>query len=216
MKECRIILADDHSILRDGMKSIISKFPEWKVVGEVQNGNDLLEMLKTIACDLVILDIAMPEMDGLTALKEINSQYSQIKVLMLSMLNDFTHFQKAKSFGASGFMSKEDAGDELPRAIEKILRGKMYIAPSVNKLLAERQLLILENDSLPSVEILTRREKQILCMIAQEMSNKQIALDLCLSIHTVENHRANLSQKLGLKNSVGLVKYAISKGLVSN
>lgn len=214
MHECRIILADDHSILRDGLKSILAKYPEWKVVGEARNGNDLLEMLKTVACDLVILDIAMPEMDGLTALKEIKSHYSNIKVLMLSMLNDYTHFEKAKSYGASGFMSKEDAGDELPWAIEKILAGKMYIAPSVNKLLAERQLRLMENENSPSVEVLTKRERQILCMIAQGMTNRDIALDLKISVHTVENHRANLSEKLGSKNVAFLVQFAIEKGLI--
>lgn len=216
MKECRIVIADDHSILRDGMKSILSKYLEWKIVGEAKNGNELLEMLNAIDCDMVILDIAMPGMDGLTALKEINRNYSHIKVLILSMLNDYAHFQKAKTFGASGFMSKEDAGDELPRAIKDIQEGRMYIAPSVTKLLAERQLRRMENDKHPSVEILTKREKQILCMIAQGMSNKNIALDLSISIHTVENHRANLSGKLGLKNSVALTKYAIAKGLVSS
>lgn len=214
MKECRIILADDHNILRDGLKSILAKYPEWKVVGEAKNGNDLLEMLKTVTCGMVILDIAMPGMDGLTALKEIKSHYPHIKVLMLSMLNDFTHFEKAKSFGASGFMSKEDAGDELPWAIEKILGGKMYVAPSVNKLLAERQLRLMENDNSPSVEVLTKREKQVLCMIAQGMTNKDIALDLKISVHTVENHRANLSEKLGSKNVAFLVQFAIEKGLI--
>lgn len=214
MKECRIILADDHSILRDGLKSIIGKFPEWKVVGEARNGKELLAMLKNTDCDLVVLDIAMPVMDGLTALEEIKSQFPHIKVLMLSMLNDFTHFEKAKALGASGFMSKEDAGDELPRAILKILSGKMYIAPSVNTLLAERQLNLMESDSSPSIEILTKREKQILGLIALGMTNRTIALDLQISIHTVENHRANLSEKLGAKNVASLVKFAIDKGLV--
>lgn len=214
MKECRIILADDHNILRDGLKSILGKYPEWKVVGEASNGNALLKMLNTVTCDLVILDIAMPEMDGLTALKEIKSKFPHVKVLMLSMLNDYAHFEKAKSFGAAGFMSKEDAGDELPWAIEKILGGKMYIAPSVNKLLAERQLRLMENDNSPSVEVLTKRERQILCMVAQGLTSKDIALDLKISVHTVENHRANLSEKLGSKNVAFLVQFAIEKGLI--
>lgn len=214
MKECRIILADDHTILRDGLKSIIGKFPEWKVVGEAINGKDLLAVLRIIDCDLVVLDIAMPVMDGLTALEEIKGQFPHIKVLMLSMLNDFTHFEKAKTLGASGFMSKEDAGDELPRAIQKILSGKMYIGPSVNNLLAERQLNLMESDNSPSIEILTKREKQILGLIARGMTNRIIAFDLQISIHTVENHRANLSEKLGAKNVASLVKFAIEKGLV--
>jgi two-component system, NarL family, response regulator NreC len=214
MKECRIVLADDHTILRVGLKSILVKHPDWKVVGEAKNGNELLGLLKTLSCDLVILDIAMPEMDGLTALREISRQFPHIKVLILSMLNDFTHFERAKSLGAAGYMSKEDAGDELPRAIERILGGKLYVSPSVNVVLAERQVHLMENKSTPSIEVLTKRERQILCLIANGMTNKKIAADLQISIHTVENHRSHLSEKLGAKNVAALVQFAIEKGLI--
>ena len=214
MKECKIILADDHSLLLEGLKCVIDKFPEWKVVGEARNGIALLAMLKKISCDLVVLDIAMPEMDGLSALKEISNRFPHIRVLMLSMLNDFTHFEKAKNLGAAGFMSKEDAGDELCRAIQKIMSGKMYVSPAVNNLLVERQLHHIDSFKSQSVEILTRREKQILAMIAGGKTNKEVALDLQISIHTVENHRANLSEKLGSKNVASLVQFAIQKGLI--
>ncbi len=214
MNECKIILADDHSILRDGLRFIIEKNPEWKVTGEARNGIELLALLKKTSCDLVILDIAMPEMDGLTALKEITKSFPQVKVLMLSMLNDYIHFEKAKSLGAAGFMSKEDAGEELCRAIQKIQSGKMYVAPSVNNLLAERQLKNMDSVNIQSIEILTRREKQVLGMIANGQTNKKIALNLQISIHTVENHRANLSDKLGSKSAASLIQFAIQKGLV--
>lgn len=214
MKECKIILADDHSLLLEGLRSVIERNPEWKVVGEARNGEDLLAMLKKIHCDLVVLDIAMPKMDGLAALKEITAHFPQVKVLVLSMLNDYTHFEKAKNLGAAGYMSKEDAGDELCRAIQKIMSGKMYIAPSVNELLAERQLNNMDSSTTQSVEILTRREKQILTLIAGGMTNKEVASDLQISIHTVENHRANLSEKLGSKNVATLVQFAIQKGLI--
>lgn len=214
MKECKIILVDDHSLLREGLKAVIEKYPEWKIVGEADNGVDLLAMLKKVSCDLVVLDIAMPEMDGLTALKDITSRFPHVKVLMLSMLNDFTHFEKAKNLGAAGFMSKEDAGDELCRAIQKILSGKIYVSPSVSNLLAERQLNNMDSVNLQSIEVLTKREKQILAMIARGMTNKEVANDLEISIHTVENHRANLSEKLGSKNVASLVQFAIQKGLI--
>jgi len=214
MKECKIILADDHSLLREGLKAVIEKYPEWKVVGEASNGVELLVLLKKISCDLIVLDIAMPEMDGLAALKEISRLFPHVKVLVLSMLNDFSHFEKARSLGAAGYLSKEDVGDELCRAIQKIQSGKMYIAPSVNNLLAERQLHNMDNAKSQSVEILTRREKEILTMIASGMTNKEVAHDLKISIHTVENHRANLSEKLGAKNVASLVQFAIQKGLI--
>jgi two-component system response regulator NreC len=161
-----------------------------------------------------VLDIAMPEMDGLSALKEITALFPDIKVLMLSMLNDFSHFEKAKNLGASGYMSKEDAGDELCRAIQKILSNQVYIAPSVKNLLAERQIHNMDSFNAQSLEILTKREKQILAMIANGMTNKNIALELKISIHTVENHRAHLSEKLGAKNVASLVQFAIQKGLI--
>ncbi|OGK11485.1 MAG: hypothetical protein A2W80_14315, partial [Candidatus Riflebacteria bacterium GWC2_50_8] len=202
------------SLLREGLKAVIEKYPEWKVVGEASNGVDLLEMLKKISCDLIVLDIAMPEMDGLAALKEISGHFPHIKVLVLSMLNDFSHFEKARSLGVAGYMSKEEAGDELCRAIQKIQSGKMYIAPAVNNLLAERQVHNMDNVNVQSIEVLTRREKQILVMIARGMTNKEVAQDLEISIHTVENHRANLSEKLGSKNVASLVQFAIQKGLI--
>jgi len=214
MKECRIILADDHGIFREGLKSLLLKDSGLKVVGEVKNGIELLAMLKSIECDLAVVDIAMPEMDGLTALKEIKRKYPKLKVLILSMLNDYAHFGQAKALGASGYLAKDDAGDEFIRAIEKIQKGKMYVSPSVSTLLVERQVQLMENGKSPSIEILTKREKQVLGLIAKGSTNKNIAAKLNISIHTVENHRAHLSEKLGIKNAATLVKYAIEKGLI--
>jgi len=214
MNESRIILADDHGIFREGMKSLLGKDPGLKVVAEANNGKELLTILKSVKCDLVVLDIAMPEMDGLTALKEIKRQFPSIKVLILSMLKDFAHFTQAKAFGASGYLAKDDAGDELVRAIKKSLQGKMYVSPSVITLLAKRQIHLMENVNFPSLEILTKRERQVLGLIAKGMTNKIIAVELKISIHTVENHRAHLSEKLGNKNAASLAKYAIEKGLI--
>ena len=214
MKDCKIVLADDHSIFREGLKSLLGKNPECKVVGEAVNGKALLTMLNYNECDLVVLDITMPEMDGLTALKEIVRKYPRVKVLMLSMMNDFVHFERAKAFGASGYLAKEDAGDELVRAIEKVMNGKMYVSPSVTSLLAERQIHLMESGKFPSIEVLTKREKQVLKLIAKGITNKKIAVELKISIHTVENHRAHLSEKLGAENAAALVKFAIEKGLI--
>ncbi|MFZ2961426.1 MAG: response regulator transcription factor [Candidatus Ozemobacteraceae bacterium] len=214
LKECRIVLADDHSILREGLKGLLSRCSGWKVVGEATNGRELLSMLPSTPCDVVVLDIAMPEVDGLTALREITQKFPRLKVLMLSMYNDFAHFERAKALGAAGYLAKEDAGDELVRAIEKILSGKMYVSPSVTSLLAERQIHLMEGGKSSSIEILTKREKQVLGLIAKGITNKNIAVELQISIHTVENHRAHLSEKLGVKNVASLVKFAIEKGLI--
>lgn len=214
MNECRIVLADDHSIFREGLKSLLRKAAWVKIVGEAKNGKELLAVLKSVDCDLAVVDISMPEMDGLTALKELRLRYPGVKVLMLSMLNDYAHFAQAKALGASGYLAKDDAGDELIPAIEKILKGKMYVSPSVTTLLAERQVHIMEDGKTPSLEILTKREKQVLGLIAKGSTNKKIAVELQISIHTVENHRAHLSEKLGFQNAASLVRYAIEKGLV--
>ncbi len=212
--ECKIILTDDHDIFREGMKSLLKKDSGLKVVGEAKNGIELLTILKSVECDLVVVDIAMPGMDGLTALREINKKYPKLKVLVLSMLNDYSHFVQAKSLGASGFLAKDDAGDELVPAIGKIMNGKWYVSPSVTTLLAERQIHGVESGKTPSIEILTKREKQVLGLIALGKTNKIIAEELSISIHTAENHRAHLSEKLGIKNAASLVKYAIEKGLI--
>ncbi|MBF0408082.1 MAG: response regulator transcription factor [Candidatus Riflebacteria bacterium] len=212
--DCKIVLADDHRIFREGLKSLLQTDPGLNVVGEAQSGIELLKLLKSVECDLAVVDIAMPEMDGLTALKEIKCRYPQIKVLILSMLNDYSHFLQAKTLGASGYLAKEDAGDDFIRAIDKIQKGKMYVSPSVMTLLAERQVHIMESEGTPSLEILTKREKQILGLITKGLSNKNIAAELTISIHTVENHRAHLLEKLNIKNTASLVKYAIGKGLI--
>jgi DNA-binding NarL/FixJ family response regulator len=164
MNTTRIIIADDHSVVREGLKVLIKKNPRLNIVGEAGNGIELLAQLKSKPCDVAIVDIAMPEMDGLAALKEIRRVYPGVKVLMLSMLKDYEHFRTARVNGAAGYIAKDDAGDELIAAIDSV-------------------------------------------------ANKNIASKLKISIHTVENHRAHLSDKLGLNNTASLVKYAIEKGI---
>jgi DNA-binding NarL/FixJ family response regulator len=214
MNEYRIILADDHSLFREGVKSLLSQSSDLKIVAEVRNGKDLLSRLKSVECDLIVMDIAMPEMDGLTALIEVKRIYPKLKVLMMSMLNDFSHFDQAKAHGASGYISKDDAGDELLRGIAAVRKGKMFVSPTIMTLLGERQLHLLDDGKSPSVEILTKRERQILELIVRGMTNKNIAGKLGISIHTVENHRAHVFEKLGFKSVASLVKFAIEKGLL--
>jgi DNA-binding NarL/FixJ family response regulator len=214
MNDYRIILADDHSILRDGLKLIIHAVQGLKVVGEANNGHELLSLLEKITCDLVIADIVMPEMDGLVALEEIKRRHPLVKVLILSMFSDYSHFSKAKNLGVSAFMAKEDTCTELNRAIEAIRAGKEYYSAKVGTMLAERQIQSMTQASSPSVEILTKREKEVLALIAQGKTNRTISEELCISPHTVENHRGNLLKKLKAKNAVSLIRYALEKRLI--
>jgi len=213
MPKSKIVIADDHSFVRVGLRQLVNKDPNFIVIAEAQNGQELLDILGKQKCDLVVTDISMPEMDGIAAIKKINSQYPQLKILVLSMLKDYPHFKEVMAHGASGYMVKDDAPDQLVSAMKTILRGKKYVSPSVATMLAEREMRSLD-EAVPSLEILTKREKQILSMIVQSIPNKNIATKLKISIRTVEHHRANLSDKLGFKDVPSLVKYAFAKGLV--
>ncbi len=214
MAECKIILADDHAILRTGLKSLINKEPKFKVVGEAGDGEALLNQLKLIKADLIVIDLSMPRMDGLVAIKEIRQKFPKIKILVLTMQKDHEHFKHAMMYGANGFLLKDDAYEQLVLAIKMILKGKKFISPSVATLETERFIRSLDETDAPSLEILSKREKEILKLVAQGLPNKSIASKLKISIRTVETHRANLSNKLGIKNTAGLVKYALSKGLI--
>ncbi len=213
MKKSKIILADDHTFVRVGLKELINKDPVLSVIAEASNGQQLLDILKYKKCDLIVMDLSMPEMDGVSTIKKLHEEFKEIKVLILSMLKDYPHFREVMAYGAAGYMVKDDAPEQLVCAIKTILRGKKFISPSVTTMLAERELRSLD-DAVPSLEILTRREKQVLTMIAQSMLNKNIAAKLKISIRTVEHHRATLTNKLGFKEPAYLVKYALTKGLI--
>lgn len=214
MAKSKIIIADDHAVVREGLKGLIQQNHSLTVVAEAKDGQELLDLLSSQKCDLVVVDISMPHMDGLTALKAIHRKYPKIKVLILSMMKDYQHFQEVMAQGASGYIVKDDASDQLVVAIKAILRGNKFVSPSVSKVLVDRQLRSIDDGEIPSLEILTVREKQILIMIAKGMANKNIAAKLKISIRTVEHHRANLTDKLGFKTPGALVKYAMDKGLV--
>lgn len=213
MSKSKIIIADDHTFVRVGLKELINKDPELTVIAEAKNGQELLDLLGAKKCDVVVTDISMPEMDGISALKEIREQHPNVKVLVLSMLKDYPHFHEVMGHGAYGYIVKEDAPEQLILALRSIMRGKKFVSPAVTTMLAERELRSLD-EAVPSLEILTKREKQILGMIAKSIPNKNIATKLKISIRTVEHHRANLTDKLGFKDAASLVKYAMTKGLV--
>jgi two-component system response regulator NreC len=211
----RIILADDHEMLRTGLKGLLEKEADFKVVAQAKDGEDLLEKLSSTKTDCVVMDLSMPNMDGLATLKEIRKKYPKIKVLILTMQKDAEHFKHAMSRGACGYVLKEGAFDQLVMAIKVIMKNKNFISPAISNLIAEQYVRSVDQEAdIPSLEILTTREKEILACIAEGKANKNIAAKLKISIRTVETHRSNLIQKLGLKTPASLVKYAISKGLI--
>ena len=213
MSKFKIVLADDHEIFREGLRSLVDKDQALEIVGEAQDGEELLTQLKKVKCDVVVTDLSMPNMDGMSAIKTIRRRYPKIKILVLTMLKDHEHFKHAMANGASGYLLKDDAFDEFSMAIKLMMKGKRYVAQSVASLQTDRFVRSLDESEAPSLDILTKRERQVLQLVANGLANKNIASKLKISIRTVETHRANLSDKLGIKTTAGLVKFAISKSL---
>jgi DNA-binding NarL/FixJ family response regulator len=209
----RIVLADDHLMFREGIKSILEKGRDLKVVGEVADGLELLELLKKCSPDIVILDICMPNLRGVEATREIKTSYPDLKVLILSMHKEKEYFYHAISAGAEGYLLKEDAYTELFEAIDKIRQGDRYVSPLLSGELAYDlgQAYRKREFRVPS-KPLTTREGEVLKLVAEGKSNKEIAELLYISVRTVEHHRANIMSKLGISETAGLVKYAIREG----
>jgi DNA-binding NarL/FixJ family response regulator len=212
----RILLADDHVMFRQGMKHIIEGVAGLEIVGEVGDGLKLLDRLKKSPPDMVILDISMPNLRGIEATKEIKTTNSEVKVLILTMHNDKEYLYHAISAGADGYLLKEDADTELFSAIETIQHGGNYISPLLLVELADDLAQTYHGARLKApFDPLTTREREVLKLIAEGRSSKEVANLLFISVRTVQHHRANIMRKLNIKKTADLVKYAIRKGYVS-
>jgi len=214
MAVVRIVLADDHKILRAGLKGLLDRQPDFKVVAQAKDGEELLEKLTSVKADCVVMDLSMPNLDGLATLKEIRKNFPKMKCLVLTMQKDQEHFKRAMAFGASGYVLKDNAFDLLAMAIKMVMKGKTFVSPAISDLIAEQYVHGVQEGDAPSLEILTKREKEILSLVAQGHANKNIATRLKISIRTVETHRNHLIHKLGFKTTAALVKYALDKGLI--
>jgi DNA-binding NarL/FixJ family response regulator len=212
MNTYHILLADDHVLLRQGLKIIIEKMADLKIVGEVGDGLELLQLLKKLTPHLIILDISMPHLRGLEAIREIKAIHPAVQVLVLTMHKDREYLHEAIAAGAQGYLLKEDADTELFSAIQAIRRGKLYLSPFFSKGLTENWAQNLRGkQTLPPEEPLTTREREILKLIAEGKSNKEMADLLFISHRTVEHHRANIMEKLNLRKTAALVRYAMEK-----
>lgn len=210
----KIILADDHEIFREGLKSLIGKDAAINIVAEARDGEELLSAVRKNHCDVIVTDLSMPNMDGLAAIRKILKNRPRARILVLTMLKDHEHFRHAMNSGACGYILKDDAYDQFVLAVKTLARGKKYISPSVSQMETDRFLRTMEDVDAPSLNILTKREQEILKLVATGLANKNIANQLDISVRTVETHRNNLTNKLGIKATAGLVKYAMNKGLV--
>jgi DNA-binding NarL/FixJ family response regulator len=213
MNPYRIVLADDHVMFRQGIKNILEKDKDIEIIGEVSDGLNLLELLKIVTPDMVIMDISMPNLRGFEATQEIKKILPDVKVLILTMHKEKEYVYHAISAGAEGFLLKEDADTELFAAIEKIRQGEHYISPFLSGELTHELVKAYQTGKVKILsEPLTVREREVLKLVAEGISNKEIADLLFISVRTVENHRANIMRKLNIRNTANLIKYAISKG----
>lgn len=215
MDSYRIVLADDHILVRDGVKHIIKERPDFRVVGEASDGLELLRLLKRKQTDMVLLDISMPGMRGIEAAREIKSNHPEIKIVMLTMHRKRRYVQYAMASGADGYLLKEATGDELFDAITNVRNGGSYVSKSFSKEMVSEMVTLYQGGMKSRKEVLTTREKEILKLIAEGKASKEIADLLFISIYTVNNHRANIIKKLKIKKTADLVRYAIREGYTS-
>ena len=211
MDVCSIVLADDHVMFRKGVKRIIEETPPLKVVGEANDGLELLRLLKAHEPKLVILDISMPHLRGLEATREIKKLYPRVKVILLTMHRSKEFIQQALEAGAEGFLLKEDADFELLRAIEAVREGKKFISSLLSTEMADLAL----RDKPADPDPLTPREKTIVKLLTEGKTPKEIADLLYISVFTVRRHRDNIMRKLNLKRLADLIRYALSRGITS-
>jgi len=215
MTKHRIVLADDHIMLRQGLRRILAERSDFDVVGEAGDGLELLSTVKKTVPDVVVLDISMPGLRGIEAIPEIKKACSDTRILVLTMHKEEDYLIQALSAGASGYLLKEDADKELYAAIEKVLQGKIFVSPFFAERLSDDWVQMCRGKKdLSLIEPLSQREREILKLIAEGKSSKEIGELLFISPRTVERHRANMMTKLKLRKTADLVRYAFNKGYV--
>lgn len=206
----RVLIADDHGIVRSGLRVLLESNEEIEVVAEAANGAEALELAISHKPDLAILDVKMPEMNGLEATKAIQEQVPEVSVLILSMHDEDRYLFEALKAGASGYVLKRAADSDLMDAIDAVRRGEPFLTPEAQQALIKDVLGQGENQE----QELTPREQEVVTLVAEALNNREIAEQLGLSEKTVENHRSNAMKKLGMRDRVELVRYAIRRGLI--
>jgi DNA-binding NarL/FixJ family response regulator len=216
MREIKILIVDDHAIVRDGICSLLALAGDMEVVGEAANGREGLEKVSKLLPDVVLMDIAMPIMGGLEAIRRIRKEFSGIRILVLTQYDDKDHVFPAIQAGANGFVSKTAASSELASGIRAISAGESYLSPSIAKLFVEDyQRVALTEDMNDPYEQLTDREREMLKLVVEGYKTRQIAEMLNITLKTVEGHKTSLMKKLGIHNNLELVKYALRQGIIS-
>jgi DNA-binding NarL/FixJ family response regulator len=211
----KIILADDHQIVRQGLRMLLASEPDMMVVGESDNGRDTVKLTQALDPDVIIMDISMPDLNGIDATRQIVAINSRVKIIALSMHSDSLFVLNMLRSGAWGYLLKDCALEELVKAIRTVMREKTYISPGVSDILIKDFVHNLADEPCSAYTLLTPREREVLQLMAEGRNTLQIANTLCLSSKTVEAHRKQIMNKVGIHNVAELTKYAIRQGLTS-
>ena len=212
----KILLADDHKITRQGLRSLLEKQPDMKVVAEAEDGREAVRLARQLHPDVVIMDVSMPDLNGMAATRQILGKSKKVKIIALSMHSDTLFISEMLKSGASGYLLKDCAFEELRDAIRTVIAGNIYLSPAISDVVVDDYLHRLSKTGpSDSGEVLTDREREVLQLMAEGKSTKQIARELYISVKTVETHRRQIMNKLNIHTVAELTKYAIRKGLTS-
>jgi RNA polymerase sigma factor (sigma-70 family) len=216
MAKLRLLLGDDHTIVRHGLRKILEERPEWTVVGEAGDGREAVREAVTLKPDVAVLDIGMPLLNGIDATAQIVRRVPEVKVLILSMHSQEQYVSRALQAGAKGYLLKDSAGKDLIKAIATIASGKTFFSPAVAKLMLDDYVRrVADTKVVDKYDSLSEREREIFQLIAEARSNKEVAEMLGISVATVETHRARILEKLDVHNTAELVLYAVRRGVIS-
>jgi two-component system response regulator NreC len=216
MKAIRILLADDHTVVRKGLRLLLENVPEFQVIADASSGREAVALAEQYAPDVIVMDVAMPILNGIEAARQITSKLPQTAVVFLSMHGDESYVLRALKAGARAYLLKDSAEYDLIQAVKAVSEGKAFFSPAISKMLVEDYMRQMRERGVEdSYELLTTREREVLQLLAEGKSNKDVAALLNLSQYTVETHRSNIFQKLNLHSGAELILYAIRKGVIS-
>jgi DNA-binding NarL/FixJ family response regulator len=218
MRKIRVLLADDHTVVRQGLRALLAAEEDIEIIGEAENGRQALQLVKKLLPDVVVMDIAMPVLNGVEATRQITRYVPSVKVLVLSTYSNDEYVEQLTEAGAAGYLVKQTAANDLLKAIREAFKGNAFFSPAIAKRLRDqcRQTYVTGQPVRRRSDYLTTREAEVLQLIAEGRANKQIAAELCISIKTVEKHRQQVMNKLGIHDVAGLTRHAISKGIIES
>ncbi|HLZ54417.1 MAG TPA: response regulator transcription factor [Verrucomicrobiae bacterium] len=218
MDKIRVLLADDHTVVRQGLRVLLEAESDIAVVGEAETGRQAVQLARKLAPDVIVMDIAMPNLNGLEATRQITREVPATRLLVLSSYNDDEYVHQVTEAGASGYLLKQTAATDLIKAVREARKGNAFFSPAISRRLVERyrEAFLQGAPARKRTDLLTSREAEVLQLIAEGRANKQIAAELCISIKTVEKHRQQVMNKLNIHDIAGLTRYAISRGIIES